>query len=55
MALVEDDVAFQEAFRTALAATPDLVMVGVAATAAEARALLDSPPADVLVVDLGLP
>jgi DNA-binding NarL/FixJ family response regulator len=53
--LVEDDAAFQEAFRTALIGAPDLSMTGVAATAAEARALLAGPPADVLVVDLGLP
>lgn len=53
--LVEDDVAFQEAFRNALTAAPDLAFAGVAATAAEARARLDGPPADVLVVDLGLP
>lgn len=55
VALVEDDVAFQEAFRTALAGAPDLTMAGVAATAAEARALLATSAADVLVVDLGLP
>ncbi len=55
VALVEDDAAFQEAFRTALAGAPDLAMAGVAATAAEARAMLTAPPADVLVVDLGLP
>lgn len=55
VALVEDDAAFQEAFRAALAATPDLAMTGVASTAAEARAMLADPPADVLVVDLGLP
>jgi DNA-binding NarL/FixJ family response regulator len=55
VALVEDDAAFQQAFRTALAAAPDLAMVGVAATAAEARAMLGEPPCDVLVVDLGLP
>ncbi|WP_269713970.1 response regulator transcription factor [Caulobacter sp. NIBR2454] len=55
IALVEDDVAFQEAFRTALAAAPDLAMAGVASTLAEARALLSEAPADVLVVDLGLP
>lgn len=55
VALVEDDAAFQQAFRTALADAPDLVMVGVAATAAEARAMLDQAPCDVLVVDLGLP
>lgn len=53
--LVEDDAAFQEAFRTALAAAPDLSIAGVAATAAEARARLAGVPADVLVVDLGLP
>ncbi len=55
VALVEDDAAFQEAFRTALAGAPDMAMIGVAATAAEARAMLVDPPADVLVVDLGLP
>jgi DNA-binding NarL/FixJ family response regulator len=55
VALVEDDVAFQEAFRTALAGAADLAMAGVAATAAEARAMLATPPVDVLVVDLGLP
>ncbi|NQE61874.1 response regulator transcription factor [Caulobacter sp. RHG1] len=55
VALVEDDTAFQEAFRTALAGAPDLAMIGVAATAAEARVMLSAPPADVLVVDLGLP
>ena len=55
VALVEDDAAFQEAFRTALAGAPDLAMVGLAATVAEARALLAGPPVDVLVVDLGLP
>jgi DNA-binding NarL/FixJ family response regulator len=55
VALVEDDVAFQQAFRTALAAAGDLSMVGVAATAAEARALMDGASPDVLVVDLGLP
>ncbi len=55
VALVEDDAAFQNAFRTALTTAPDLLMVGVAATAAEARGMLCAPPADVLVVDLGLP
>jgi len=53
--LVEDDVAFQDAFRTALAAAPDLSIAGVAATAAEARTRLAGQPADVLIVDLGLP
>ncbi|MEJ2818433.1 response regulator transcription factor [Caulobacter sp. CCG-8] len=53
--LVEDDAAFQDAFRSALAQAPDLAVAGVAATVAEARVLLDGPAADVLVVDLGLP
>lgn len=55
VALVEDDAAFQEAFRTALAGASDMAMTGVAATAAEARAMLAEPAVDVLVVDLGLP
>jgi DNA-binding NarL/FixJ family response regulator len=55
VALVEDDVAFQDAFRSALGAAPDLVVAGVAATVAQARAMLGETSADVLVVDLGLP
>lgn len=53
--LVEDDAAFQDAFRSALAQAPDLTVAGVAATIADARALLGGPAAHVLVVDLGLP
>jgi DNA-binding NarL/FixJ family response regulator len=53
--LVEDDVAFQDAFRAAVGAASDLSVIGVAATVAQARVLLQGPPADVLVVDLGLP
>ncbi|MFT4251578.1 MAG: response regulator transcription factor [Caulobacter sp.] len=53
--LVEDDAAFQEAFRTALSGASDLTIASVAATVAQARARLSGPPADVLVVDLGLP
>jgi DNA-binding NarL/FixJ family response regulator len=53
--LVEDDVAFQDAFRVAVGAASDLSVIGVAATVAQARILLQGPAADVLVVDLGLP
>ena len=53
--LVEDDVAFQDAYRAALGAASDLSVNGVAATVAQARILLQGPAADVLVVDLGLP
>jgi DNA-binding NarL/FixJ family response regulator len=53
--LVEDDVAFQDAFRAAVGAASDLSVIGVAATVAQARVLLQGPAADVLVVDLGLP
>ena len=53
--LVEDDVAFQDAFRAAVGAASDLLVIGVAATVAQARAMLEGPAADVLVVDLGLP
>lgn len=55
VALVEDDAAFQAAFQTALAAAPDLTMTAIASTVAEAKAMLTAPPADILVVDLGLP
>jgi DNA-binding NarL/FixJ family response regulator len=53
--LVEDDAAFQDAFRAAVGAASDLSVIGVAATVAQARVLLQGPAADVLVVDLGLP
>jgi DNA-binding NarL/FixJ family response regulator len=53
--LVEDDVAFQDAFRAAVSVTSDLSVIGVAATVAQARLMLEGPAADVLVVDLGLP
>ncbi|ATQ45053.1 response regulator transcription factor [Caulobacter mirabilis] len=55
VALVEDDAGFQEAFRSALTDASDLSISGVAATVAQARQMLSGSPADVLVVDLGLP
>ncbi len=55
IALVEDDVAFQEALRDSVAAEPGFLLVAIATTRAQGLDLLDQPPADVLLVDLGLP
>lgn len=53
--LVEDDVSFQNAFSAAIHATTDLKLVGMASTRAGALELLGGAPADVIIVDLGLP
>ena len=55
VALVEDDITFQNSFAAALAETGDIELAGMAHNVAQARALLDGDPLDVLVVDLGLP
>jgi DNA-binding NarL/FixJ family response regulator len=55
VALVEDDVHFQNALRTAMAASPDMELVHLAPNRAHGLAMLQQPPADVLLVDLGLP
>jgi DNA-binding NarL/FixJ family response regulator len=55
VALVEDDVHFQNAFLAAMQAARDMKLVGVASTRADGLRLLTGMPADVLVVDLGLP
>lgn len=55
VALVEDDVHFQNAFVAAVQAASDLQLTGTANTRAEGLALLEGAAADVLVVDLGLP
>jgi len=55
VAIVEDDPDFSNALALALEHEPDLRLVGKAATQAAGLALLDGPPADVLLVDLGLP
>jgi DNA-binding NarL/FixJ family response regulator len=55
VALVEDDVNFQNAFIEALNGSSDLRLVAVAPCRADGLALLQAVPADVLVVDLGLP
>ncbi len=53
--IVEDDPGFCEAVGRAVEAAPDMRLAGVAGTRAEGLALLQAPPADVLLVDLGLP
>jgi DNA-binding NarL/FixJ family response regulator len=46
---------FQHALRTAIQAAPDMVLVSVASTRAQGLQALLGEPADVLLVDLGLP
>ncbi|WP_233833848.1 response regulator transcription factor [Paraburkholderia sp. ZP32-5] len=55
VAIVEDDPSFREALSLAIQAAPDMRLAGVATTRAEGLAMLREPPADVLLVDLGLP
>jgi DNA-binding NarL/FixJ family response regulator len=52
---VEDDPAFGRALAQAIAAAPDLQLTGIATSKSQALSLLAGPPADVLLVDLGLP
>jgi DNA-binding NarL/FixJ family response regulator len=53
--VVEDDPAFRDAFSAAIRAAADLRLSAVAATRSAALELLQGPPAEVMVVDLGLP
>ena len=53
--LVEDDPLFRDSVRGALTQTEDVVLQAEAVTLAEGLALLAGPPAEVLLVDLGLP
>ncbi len=55
VALVEDDVNFQNALMAAIAAAPDISLQGVAGTRTLGLQMLDQTQADVLLVDLGLP
>ncbi|MEO8024568.1 response regulator transcription factor [Polaromonas sp.] len=55
VAVVEDDLGFQAALGRALKAAPDMTLAGKALTRAQGLALLQGAPADVLLVDLGLP
>src|SRR5215831_17684918 len=53
--VVEDDARFRVAFAAAIEGAADLVLQAEASSLQEGLALLDGPPADVLLVDLGLP
>jgi len=55
VALVEDDVNFQNALMEAISSAPDMTLQGLAGTRAQGFLMLDQTPTDVLLVDLGLP
>ncbi|HZX17063.1 MAG TPA: response regulator transcription factor [Pseudomonas sp.] len=55
MILVEDDVTFQQALRHTFSTATDMQLVAVLSTRAEGLKMLNQAPADVLLVDLGLP
>ena len=55
VAIVEDDPALLDTLSRVVSAAPDMQLTGMATSRAEALALLEGPPADVLLVDLGLP
>jgi len=55
VALVEDDVSFQNALKEAIQAAPDMALQSVAGTRAQGLQMLEQVQADVLLVDLGLP
>lgn len=55
IALVEDDVYFQQAIRETLQDAVGMVLLSVSSTRAQGLLALEGEPADVLLVDLGLP
>ncbi|MEP9357715.1 response regulator transcription factor [Sphingomonas sp. KR3-1] len=55
VALVEDDIVFQNSFAAAVGHAGDIQLIGMAHNVAQARKMLAGDPLDVLVVDLGLP
>ena len=55
VAIVEDDHDFCHALSQVIQVAEDMRLVGVANTRLEGLAMLAKPPADVLLVDLGLP
>jgi DNA-binding NarL/FixJ family response regulator len=55
IALIEDDERLARLFAETVAATPDLRLAGHAPTLAAGVALLQGSPANVMLVDLGLP
>jgi DNA-binding NarL/FixJ family response regulator len=52
---VEDDASFSDALAQVLLSAPDMRLATQADTCSAGFAMLDGPPADVLLVDLGLP
>ena len=55
IALVEDDVIFQNALVTAIQAEPDMRLLSMASTRAQGLLAINQVEVDVLLVDLGLP
>lgn len=55
VAIVEDDHDFCSALSHAVQEAEDMRLVGIAGTRLAGLAMLEGPPADVLLVDLGLP
>ena len=55
VAVVEDDVHFQAAVVAAIGTCDDIQLMGMVSTLAGALVLLQGAPADVLLVDIGLP
>jgi len=55
IAIVEDDIGFRDALARALLVATDMRLAATAGSRAEGLALLQGPPVDVLLVDLGLP
>ena len=53
--LVEDDVHFQNALMAVIAGAPDMRLAALAGSRAQGLQALRNTPADVLLVDLGLP
>ena len=53
--IVEDKPEFLAEFSRTVSSAPDMRVAGTAATLADGLALLEGEPADVLLVDLGLP
>jgi DNA-binding NarL/FixJ family response regulator len=55
VALIDDDIGFQNAMMDALATSSDIALLTVVGTYALGLSMLNGPPVDVLIVDLGLP
>lgn len=53
--IVEDDIHFQDAFVEAIQNAPDMRLLAAACTRSQGLQAIDGEPADVLLVDLGLP